>query len=97
MSKVASKVTSKQEMDIEIDVHLLNRIFKVQCPAGQDSALYEAVSNLNQQLTTQKTENPNFDFDKHLAIVALNMAHELAYNNKAIQRLENKIKQLSTS
>ncbi|EKE87634.1 cell division protein ZapA [Idiomarina xiamenensis] len=59
-----------------MDIHLLDRNYRVSCPDGQESALQRAADNLNQRLeeTRQRTKLTNME---QLAVMtALNLCHE---------------------
>lgn len=81
-----------------MDINLMERHYKVNCPEGQEVALQQAADKLNQKLE-HITKATRLTHPEQIAVMAaLNLCHESAQlelsQRKRIQELEEKIKLL---
>lgn len=60
-----------------LEITLLGKKHLVACPLGQEQALEEAATKLNQALTEAKARSQFRSDDKALLMVALNLCHQL--------------------
>jgi len=59
-----------------LDIQLLGKDYKVACPPGEQAALQEAADFLNARLNEVAAKG-KFSGERLVAMVALNLAHEL--------------------
>ncbi|RZQ55382.1 cell division protein ZapA [Pseudidiomarina tainanensis] len=81
-----------------MDIRLMERHYKVNCPPGQEVALQQAADRLNNKLETIRT-NTKLSNPEQIAVMAgLNLCHEFAQDEKRQQQriadLEEKLKLL---
>ena len=84
-----------------LDIRLMERNYKVNCPAGQEIALQQAADRLNTKLETirgmTKLSNP----EQIAVMAALNLCHEFAQQEKQQQQriadLEEKLQLLQAT
>ncbi|MGB2078917.1 MAG: cell division protein ZapA [Vibrio sp.] len=86
-----------------MEVAILGKVVRVNCPEGQEDALNSAADDLNQRLNQMtertKVQNKVHNVEQLLAIAALNACYELQTLNQAKDAqavaLEKKVQQLS--
>ncbi|CAD6508779.1 cell division protein ZapA [Candidatus Profftia tarda] len=61
-----------------VDLHIFGRSLKVNCPAEQEEALYEAAEDLNKRLHNLKSRTRVTNTEQLVFISALNLSRELA-------------------
>lgn len=79
-----------------MDIRLMERHYKVNCPAGQEVALQHAADRLNAKLETIRN-NTKLSNPEQIAVMAgLNLCHEFAQHEQRLQQhiadLEEKLK-----
>ncbi|MGQ4276910.1 cell division protein ZapA [Pseudidiomarina sp. E22-M8] len=81
-----------------MDINLMERHYKVNCPEGQEVALQQAADQLNQKLEHIKQVTRLSHPEQIAVMAALNLCHESAQlelsQRQRIQELEEKIKLL---
>lgn|SRR5690554_257768 len=81
-----------------MDIRLMERNYKVNCPAGQEVALQQAADRLNSKLETIRTATKLSNPEQIAVMAALNFCHEFAQQEKVQQQriadLEEKLKLL---
>ncbi|WP_075432045.1 cell division protein ZapA [Buchnera aphidicola] len=78
-----------------IDVEILGRIIKVNCPKNYSSELLSSVNNFNDRLQELKEKTGVSNIEKLVIIAALNICYELQLEKKNnlqyITKIEKKI------
>jgi len=78
-----------------MDITLMERSYRISCPAGQEVALQQAADKLNQKLAETKTQTKLTNPEQIAVMTSLNLCHEWmqqeSEQNKRIQVLEEKI------
>lgn len=78
-----------------MDITLMERNYRVSCPAGQEVALQQAADRLNQKLDDTRSATKLTNAEQIAVMTALNICHEWMQQettqNKRIQVLEEKI------
>ena|SRR5690554_6237974 len=92
-----SQRTTEQRMDIR----LMDRNYKVNCPAGQEVALQQAADRLNKKLETIRSATKLSNPEQIAVMAALNLCHEFAQHEKTQQQriadLEEKLQLLQAT
>lgn len=83
-----------------VEVEILGKLTRVNCPAGQEDSLRQAAQDLDNRLQEMTERTKVSNVEKLLTIAALNVCYELQQikveqSNQAL--IEEKIEQLSTS
>lgn len=65
-----------------VQVQILGRSIKVNCPAGQEAALKEAAQDLNQRVNDLSERTKVTNTEQLLTIASLNICYELHTNKK---------------
>ncbi len=60
-----------------VEVVIMGRSYKVACPKGQDDALHQSVTLLEETLQDFKKRATNANNEQLAVLVALNLCHEL--------------------
>lgn len=60
-----------------VEIQILGKTMRVNCPAGQDQALLEAASDFNHRLHELSVRTKVTNIERLLTIAALNVCHEL--------------------
>jgi cell division protein ZapA len=85
-----------------IDIKIFNKVWKVNCPAGQEKELQESARYLDQKMREIKSVGRVIGLERIAIMAALNISHELLNEKKQkdigdhlvseqIERLQNKI------
>ncbi|HAD49282.1 MAG: cell division protein ZapA [Idiomarina sp.] len=84
-----------------MDITLLDRNYKVNCPAGQESALQQAADALDERLRDTKERTSLTNVEQIAVMTALNLCHEWIQdqNDQAARtaKLEEKIQLLQAT
>ncbi|WP_417346473.1 cell division protein ZapA [Ferrimonas sp.] len=87
-----------------IEITLLERVYTIACPPGEEATLQQVAHQLNQRFLELKQRNALLSIDQLAVMAALNLTHELMSletrtqremqeRSKKIQALENAIEQ----
>lgn len=83
-----------------VEVEILGKLTKVNCPVGQEEPLRKAAQDLDKRLQEMSAKTKVSNIEKLLTIAALNVCYELQQikdeQNKQVQVAE-RIEQLSAS
>lgn len=60
-----------------VEIQILGKTMRVNCPAGQDQALIEAANDFNHRLHELSERTKVTNIERLLTIAALNVCHEL--------------------
>ncbi|MEX1220921.1 cell division protein ZapA [Pseudidiomarina planktonica] len=78
-----------------MDITLMERSYRVSCPAGQEVALQQAADKLNERLQQTKTVTKLTNPEQIAVMTSLNLCHEWmqqeSEQTKRIKALEEKI------
>jgi len=96
------------DADNIVSVKILDRSYKVKCPADEAQALYDAASYVNDQMRKVRQTGHISTTERVAVITALNISHEyqvlkkqeinqLGGMDERIRKLQNKISQFLTS
>ncbi|CAM3829456.1 Cell division protein ZapA [Vibrio aerogenes CECT 7868] len=80
-----------------VDVKILGKITRVNCPAGQEESLIQAAQELNDRLQSMSEKTKVTNEINLLTIAALNICYELQEKNQASDHLSERIEKLSAS
>ena len=84
-----------------LDIRLMERNYKVNCPAGQEIALQQAADRLNTKLETIRGMTKFSNPEQIAVMAALNLCHEFAQQEKQQQQriadLEEKLQLLQAT
>ncbi|MAD54174.1 MULTISPECIES: cell division protein ZapA [unclassified Idiomarina] len=84
-----------------MDITLLDRSYRVNCPVGQESALQEAADALNERLNDTKERTNLHNVEQIAVMTALNLCHEWMNDQKEqaakTAKLEEKIQLLQAT
>jgi cell division protein ZapA len=85
----------------KIEVSVADKIIKVACPAGQETALLSAAKELNGRLDSTRTSSTIHSTDQALMMTALNLANDLLLLQESVnlerQQTRDKIQLLQSS
>ncbi len=68
------------EETIPVTVHILDREYRITCPAGEEDSLKATAYHLNQRMQEVKNSGKVVGIDRIAVMVALNITHELLEN-----------------
>lgn len=92
---------SQQTMHKSMDIRLMDRNYKVNCPPGQEIALQQAADRLNTKLETIRSMTTLSNPEQIAVMAALNLCHEFAQQEKQQQQriadLEEKLQLLQAT
>ncbi|WCE30155.1 cell division protein ZapA [Vibrio sp. SCSIO 43137] len=84
-----------------VEVEILGKLTRVNCPAGQEASLRQAAKDLDQRLKAMTERTKVSNTEKLLTIAALNVCYELQQaqlaENDSKQQIEKRIEQLTAS
>ena len=75
-----------------MDITLLDRSYRVNCPVGQESALQEAADALNERLNDTKERTNLHNVEQIAVMTALNLCHEWMNDQKSKPRKRRSLK-----
>ncbi|SIO03594.1 cell division protein ZapA [Salinivibrio sp. ES.052] len=79
-----------------VEIKILDRLVRVNCPPGQEQALKDAASEFDQRLHRLAERTKVTNTEQLIAIAALNVCHELNDAKEALEAVENQVEQRST-
>lgn len=87
--------------DNVVDIKILDRNYRVMCPAGQETALREAAEQLDARMVATRASTKLTNMEQITIMAALNLCHEWiqerASEGKKIAALEDKISLLQAT
>lgn len=72
-----------------VEVEILGRLTRVNCPAGQEESLIKAAQRLDERLQDMSAKTKITNEVQLLTFVALNFCHELEINNHDSKQEQN--------
>lgn len=79
-----------------VEIKILDRFVRVNCPPGQEQALKEAASEFDQRLQQLAERTKVTNTEQLIAIAALNVCHELNEAKQSLVDVQDQVKQRST-
>ncbi|MGL5696250.1 MAG: cell division protein ZapA [Plesiomonas shigelloides] len=76
-----------------VDIQILGRVIRVNCPEEQKNALFRSADELNKRLQELKQRSKVTNTEQLALIVALNMANELELERRKTQEYAASIEQ----
>lgn len=73
---------------LPINIHILDKEYKIACPAGEQSALLASAEYLDSKMREIRDSGSVIGSEKIAVITALNIAHELLNSNQQSDKLE---------
>jgi cell division protein ZapA len=98
-------VKTRQELGMStaepVDIQILGRVIRVNCPEEQKNALFRSADELNKRLQELKQRSKVTNTEQLALIVALNMANELELERRKTQEyaasMEQRIRMLQST
>ncbi|ODP98759.1 MULTISPECIES: cell division protein ZapA [Salinivibrio] len=78
-----------------VEIKILDRFVRVNCPPGQEQALKEAASEFDQRLQQLAERTKVTNTEQLIAIAALNVCHELNEAKQSLVDVQDQVKQRS--
>lgn len=76
-----------------VEIKILDRLVRVNCPPGQEQALKDAANEFDQRLHRLAERTKVTNTEQLIAIAALNVCHELNDAKQALETVEDQVKQ----
>ncbi len=73
---------------LPINIHILDKEYKIACPAGEQPALLASAEYLDSKMREIRDSGSVIGSEKIAVITALNIAHELLNSNQQSDKLE---------
>jgi cell division protein ZapA len=76
-----------------VEIKILDRLVRVNCPPGQEQALKDAASEFDQRLHRLAERTKVTNTEQLIAIAALNVCHELNDAKQSLETLQDQVTQ----